>query len=136
MSAEGKTRGEIGKGLLIFVGVEEKDVKEDADYLADKTANLRIFSNENGKFDYSVSDVNGEILSVSQFTLCADTRKGRRPDFTKAAKPQRARELYEYFNERLKSKGLKIETGIFAAKMEIELTNDGPVTIWMESKQC
>lgn len=133
VTAGGKTAGEIGKGVLVLLGVEKTDEEKDAEYLAGKTANLRIFSNEEGKFFYSLTEIKGEVLSVSQFTLCADTRKGRRPDFTKAAKPEKAKALYELFNAKLAQEGLKVETGVFAAEMKVELVNDGPVTILLDS---
>ena len=111
------------------------DTKKDADYLSEKIANLRIFSNSKGKFDHSLLDIKGEALVISQFTLYGNTKKGRRPDFTKAAKPDIADKLYQYFNESLRKKGVPVKTGIFAAEMTVEIINDGPVTILIESRE-
>ena len=126
--------GEISKGLLLLVGIEENDEKEDAEWLAKKVLDLRIFSNEEGKMNRSVKDIYGEILCVSQFTLIADYKKGNRPSFIKAAKPEKAVPLFEYFKGLIKSSGLKTESGIFGADMKVNLLNDGPVTIVMDSK--
>ena len=126
--------GEISKGLLLLVGIEENDEKEDAEWLAKKVLDLRIFSDEEGKMNRSVKDINGEILCVSQFTLIADYKKGNRPSFIKAAKPEKAVPLFEYFKGLIKSSGLKTESGIFGADMKVSLLNDGPVTIVMDSK--
>lgn len=126
--------GEISKGFVIFLGVGENDSQQDCENLAEKIANIRIFSNEQGKFDKSILDINGQALVVSQFTLYADTRKGRRPDFTHAAKPEIAEKLYNYFVQCLKNKGIDTKTGMFAAEMKVELINDGPVTIWLDTK--
>lgn len=126
--------GQIGQGLMLLVGVTHEDEEKDADYLAEKIAGLRIFEDESGKMNHSVLDVQGAILSVSQFTLYADTRKGKRPNFMAAAKPDLAEPLYEYFNEQLRNKGLQVETGKFGATMDVSLTNDGPVTLILESK--
>ena len=126
--------GEISRGLLLLVGIEENDEKEDAEWLAKKVLDLRIFSDEEGKMNRSVKDINGEILCVSQFTLIADYKKGNRPSFIKAAKPEKAVPLFEYFKGLIKSSGLKTESGIFGADMKVSLLNDGPVTIVMDSK--
>ena len=126
--------GEISKGLLLLVGIEENDEKEDAEWLSKKILDLRIFSDEEGKMNRSVKDINGEILCVSQFTLIADYKKGNRPSFIKAAKPEKAVPLFEYFKGLIKSSGLKTESGIFGADMKVYLLNDGPVTIVMDSK--
>ncbi|GIP45024.1 D-aminoacyl-tRNA deacylase [Paenibacillus sp. J45TS6] len=126
--------GKIDQGLMLLVGVTHEDEEKDADYLAEKIAGLRIFEDESGKMNHSVLDVQGAILSVSQFTLYADTRKGKRPNFMAAAKPDVAEPLYEYFNEQLRKKGLRVETGKFGAMMDVSLTNDGPVTLILESK--
>lgn len=126
--------GQIDKGLMLLVGVTHEDEEKDADYLAEKIAGLRIFEDEAGKMNHSVLDVQGSILSVSQFTLYGDTRKGKRPNFMAAAKPDVAEPLYEYFNEQLRKKGLQVETGKFGAMMDVSLTNDGPVTLILESK--
>ncbi|MCX5791190.1 MAG: D-aminoacyl-tRNA deacylase [Elusimicrobia bacterium] len=129
----GREHRAIGPGLVLFLGVGEGDSEADADFLASKTANLRIFSNAAGKFDKSVLDIKGEALVISQFTLYADTAGGRRPDFTKAAKPAEANRLYEYFTASLAGTGVPVKTGVFGADMEVELLNDGPVTIWLDS---
>ena len=126
--------GQIDQGLMLLVGVTHEDEEKDAEYLAEKIAGLRIFEDESGKMNHSVLDVQGAILSVSQFTLYADTRKGKRPNFMAAAKPDLAEPLYEYFNEQLRKKGLHVETGKFGAMMDVSLTNDGPVTLILESK--
>ena len=126
--------GKISKGLLLLVGIEENDEKEDAEWLSKKILDLRIFSDEEGKMNRSVKDINGEILCVSQFTLIADYKKGNRPSFIKAAKPEKAVPLFEYFKGLIKSSGLKTESGIFGADMKVSLLNDGPVTIVMDSK--
>lgn len=126
--------GQIDKGLMLLVGVTHEDEEKDADYLAEKIAGMRIFEDEAGKMNHSVLDVQGSILSVSQFTLYGDTRKGKRPNFMAAAKPDVAEPLYEYFNEQLRKKGLQVETGKFGAMMDVSLTNDGPVTLILESK--
>ena len=126
--------GKIDQGLMLLVGVTHEDEEKDADYLAEKIAGLRIFEDESGKMNHSVLDVQGAILSVSQFTLYADTRKGKRPNFMAAAKPDVAEPLYEYFNEQLRKKGLRVETGKFGAMMDVSLTNNGPVTLILESK--
>ena len=127
--------GEIGRGLLVFLGVAQGDSEEDASYLANKIANLRIFADEASKFALSALDINGEVLIVSQFTLLADSRKGRRPSFSEAAPPDMARELYEFFVEQVCSIGLKVATGVFQDHMLVEIHNDGPVTILLESKK-
>jgi D-aminoacyl-tRNA deacylase len=126
---------EINQGLLVFIGVENEDLKEDAEYLIQKISNLRIFSDSEGKMNLSIQDIKGEFLVISQFTLHASTKKGNRPSFIKAARPDAAIPLYEYFCETLKkSSNLVVKTGKFAADMKISLTNDGPVTIVIDSK--
>jgi D-aminoacyl-tRNA deacylase len=127
--------GSIPHGLVLLVGVSTDDTSLDADYLADKVANLRIFEDSAGKMNLSVKDVGGSILSVSQFTLYGDVRKGRRPNFMQAAEPQLARRIYEHFNEKLAAQGLAVETGVFGAMMKVELVNDGPVTILLDSSR-
>jgi D-tyrosyl-tRNA(Tyr) deacylase len=126
--------GKIGPGLVVFLGVAQGDSKEDASYLANKVVNLRIFADESSKFSLSALDTRGDILIVSQFTLLGDTRKGRRPDFTAAAPLDLAKEIYELFVEQVRSTGLKVETGLFQEHMLVEIHNDGPVTISLESK--
>jgi len=135
VSAGGKTAGAIGAGLCVFLGVGEGDAEKDAEALAVKIAGLRIFSDAEGKFDRSLLDTGGEALVISQFTLYADARRGRRPDFTGAARPPEASRLYEYFCGRLKAAGVPVKTGVFAAHMRVELVNDGPVTIWLDTRK-
>ncbi len=124
----------IGPGLVVLVGVGPSDSAESARRLAEKTVHLRVFSNPEGKFDLSLLDVRGEALVVSQFTLFGDCRKGRRPDFTGAAAPELARGLYEEFAKALAAAGATVRTGEFGAKMQVELVNEGPVTLWLESE--
>ncbi|KOR86481.1 D-aminoacyl-tRNA deacylase [Peribacillus frigoritolerans] len=127
--------GQIDSGLVLLVGVTHGDTIDDAAYLAEKIVNLRIFEDENEKMNHSLLDVGGSILSVSQFTLYGDCRKGRRPNFMDAARPEEANELYEAFNEELRKKGVHTETGQFGAMMDVQLINDGPVTLILESKK-
>lgn len=134
VKVEGTIVGNISDGLLLLIGIDEEDEKNDADWLIQKVLNLRIFGDENGKLNLSVKDVEGEILCISQFTLIADYKKGNRPSFIKAAKPDVAIPLFEYFKEEIAKSGLKIESGIFGADMKVSLLNDGPVTIVMDSK--
>ncbi|MBP0612234.1 D-tyrosyl-tRNA(Tyr) deacylase [Chryseobacterium sp. cx-311] len=134
VKVEGKSAGEIGGGLLLLVGIEETDEEKDAEWLASKILNLRIFSDEDGKMNRSVLDVNGEILCISQFTLLADYRKGNRPSFIRAARPDKAVPLFEFFKSELSKSSVKVESGIFGADMKVSLLNDGPVTIVMDSK--
>lgn len=126
--------GNINKGLMLLIGIEDDDTTADADWLINKILNLRIFNDENGKMNCSVKDIFGEILCVSQFTLISDYKKGHRPSFIKAAKPEKAFPLFEYFKQEITKSGLKIESGIFGADMKVSLLNDGPVTIVMNSK--
>ena len=127
--------GEIGKGLLVLLGVGQEDGEGDADYLAEKVAGLRIFEDEAGKMNLSVGEIGGAVLAVSQFTLFGDVRRGKRPSFDAAARPERARELYEAFVEQVRALGLHCETGRFQEMMEVELVNRGPVTILLDSKK-
>ena len=131
----GETVGSIGVGLLILLGVTQTDRPEDAEYLADKVVQLRIFPDEAQRMNRSLLDAGGALLVVSQFTLYGDCRKGRRPSFDHAASPEQARALYEYFIQRLKSSNIAVETGVFQAEMEIHLVNDGPVTFILDSKR-
>ena len=129
VTVDGQVVGEIGPGLCVLLGVARGDEPADAERLAGKVARLRIFENEEGKFDRSVQDVGGGVLAVSQFTLIADTEKGNRPSFTEAAPPDDAKALYEAFCVALRGSGLQVETGVFGARMTVEIANDGPVTI-------
>lgn len=129
VTVEGKVCGKIGNGYLVLLGIGQGDTEEDCRRLADKIINLRIFSDENDKINLSLADVGGELLVVSQFTLYADCRKGNRPNFIQAAKPDEAERLYNYFVEYCTSKGKHVETGIFGADMKVELLNDGPFTV-------
>jgi D-tyrosyl-tRNA(Tyr) deacylase len=126
--------GKIGAGLMILLGVAVEDTEKEADTLAEKIINLRIFSDENGKMNLSLLDVGGEMLVVSQFTLLGDCRKGRRPSFIAAAGPEKANTLYEYFVDCMRQKGITVATGRFGAMMDVSLVNDGPVTLILESK--
>lgn len=130
----GDVVGKIDRGLMLLVGVTHEDTIEDAAYIAEKVANLRIFEDEQDKMNLSLLDVKGQILSVSQFTLYGDCRKGRRPNFMDAAKPEHAETIYEAFNEELRGKGIVVETGRFGAMMDVDFVNDGPVTLIVESK--
>lgn len=127
--------GQIGAGLLVLLGVAKQDTRTDADYLADKVTGLRIFADEAGKMNRSVAETGGSLLVVSQFTLYGDCRKGRRPGFDLAAPPDQARALYEYFVEACRKRNVRVETGIFQALMAVHLTNDGPVTIILDSER-
>ena len=130
VTVDGESVGKIGEGYMLLLGVMNGDTKEDAELLAKKTAMLRVFTDENDKMNKSVLDIGGEVLVVSQFTLCADVKKGNRPSFDKSAKPDEAKPLYEYFcAELLKNGGKKVETGVFGAHMQVSLVNNGPVTI-------
>ncbi len=129
---ENETVGEIKKGFLVLCGITHSDTKVQADYLANKLCNLRVFEDENQKMNLSLKDVSGELLIVSQFTLYGDCTSGNRPSFTEAAKPEQANELYEYFMEKCKAQNVKVEKGIFGADMKVSLLNDGPVTIMLE----
>lgn len=131
----GRVVGKIGKGLLVFLCAVKGDTDKDLDYLVKKVSQLRIFEDGQGKMNLSVLDSKGEALVVSQFTLAASTRKGNRPSFDEAESPDRAQAMYEAFIERLKSTGLSVQTGVFAAMMDVALVNDGPVTIWLDSRE-
>jgi D-tyrosyl-tRNA(Tyr) deacylase len=132
VTIDGELYSKIGAGMLVLLGVEKGDTKENAEKLADKLSKLRIYEDENEKMNLSILDVKGEMLIVSQFTLCGDCKKGTRPSFDKSAHPQIANELYEYFVEQIKSLGIPSQTGKFAAMMDVELVNDGPVTFMVE----
>lgn len=133
VTVAGEIAGEIGSGLLVLLGVGQADRENDADYLAEKVVGLRIFEDDGGKMNRSVADVGGGVLVVSQFTLYGDVRKGRRPSFDDAARPEKARTLYEYFVSRVRAAGLPCETGRFQEMMDVELVNAGPVTILLDS---
>lgn len=135
VTVEEEVTGSIDHGLMVLLGVTHDDTEADAGYLAEKIANLRIFEDADDKLNLSVKDVQGAILSISQFTLYGDCRKGRRPSFTEAARPEQANKLYEVFNERLQQEGVTVETGRFQTHMMVELVNDGPVTLLLDSKK-
>ncbi len=135
VSVGGEVVGRISRGMVVLVGIAAGDEESDADYLVEKIINLRIFSDDDNKFNLSLLQVKGELLVISQFTLLADARKGRRPSFTDAATPDVAKGYYEYFVKRLKESGLKVATGIFAAHMLVNILNDGPVTIMLDSRE-
>ena len=135
VAVDGAVVGAIGKGFLVLLGVMDDDTEADADILAAKVARLRVFTDENDKMNLCVTDVDGEILCVSQFTLCADVKKGNRPSFTPSAPPEEARRLYEYYMRRLKAEGVRnVACGVFGADMKVRLLNDGPVTILFDSE--
>lgn len=134
VSVDGETLGSIGRGIVILLGVQNGDTEREARWLADKCVRLRIFENEEGRFDASLLDIRGEILTVSQFTLYGDCRKGRRPSFTRAAKPEEAEPLYEMFVSALRAEGLNVETGRFAARMRVRIHNEGPVTLIVDTE--
>lgn len=132
VEVDNKIVGQINKGLMLLVGFTDSDTEKEIDYMVDKIINLRIFDDENGVMNKSLIDVNGSILSISQFTLYADTRKGRRPSYIKALNGDKAILLYDKFNNKLKEENIKVETGIFGADMKVSLINDGPITIMLE----
>lgn len=134
MTVEGQVTGAVGPGLMLLVGITHEDTEEDARFAAEKIANLRIFEDDGGKMNLSVVETGGAVLSVSQFTLYGDCRKGRRPNFMAAARPEQAEPLYERFNALLREQGLRVETGVFGAMMEVSLVNDGPVTLIVETR--
>lgn len=134
VSIDKRVVGKIGMGLVILLGVAGDDTEKDAQFLSDKCVNLRIFNDDQGKMNLSALEVGGEILSISQFTLYGDCRKGRRPSFIKAAQPEPGERLYNVFNDYLRESGLKVETGEFGAMMDVDIYNDGPVTIIIDSK--
>src|ERR1700683_210593 len=136
VTVDNQITGEIAHGLLVLLGGAQDDTEADADYLAEKIAGLRIFEDDAGKMNLSVVDAGGSVLAVSQFTLYGDVRRGKRPSFDAAARPERARELYEYFVNRIRAAGLRCETGRFQAMMDVSLVNSGPVTILLDSKKA
>lgn len=133
VTVAGEVVGQIDYGLMLLVGITHEDTEKEVEFVADKIANLRIFEDDEGKMNFSVIDKGGQILSVSQFTLYGDCRKGRRPNFMAAARPEHAEPLYKLFNDKLREKGLRVETGRFGAMMDVRLLNDGPVTLIVES---
>jgi D-tyrosyl-tRNA(Tyr) deacylase len=135
VAVEGNVVGEIGPGLLVLLGVRSSDSETDADYLAEKISGLRIFEDKDGKMNRSLADSGGAVLAVSQFTLYGDVRRGKRPSFDDAARPERARELYEYFVAQIRRRGLRCETGQFQAMMSVSLVNEGPVTVLLDSSK-
>jgi D-aminoacyl-tRNA deacylase len=135
VKVDGGTVGQIEKGLLVLLGVAQDDTEGDADYLADKIVGMRVFEDADEKMNLAVTEISGAILAVSQFTLYGDMRRGKRPSFDAAARPEQARKLYEYFVEKICAAGVRCETGKFQAMMEVELVNDGPVTILIDSRK-
>ena len=136
VTVSSETAGKIGPGLLVLLGVGHGDTEAAADYLAEKVARLRIFEDETGRMNSAVGEIGGAVLVVSQFTLYGDVRRGKRPSFDAAARPEQARRLYEYFVDKLRATGLRCETGRFQEMMEVELVNDGPVTILLDSEKA
>lgn len=135
VSVEGEIRGQIGAGFLVLIGVEDGDGEADFKYIADKVPNLRVFEDDQGKMNRSLSDVSGELLAVSQFTLLGDARGGRRPSFITAARPETADPMYERLVADWRARGIRVETGVFGAHMKVSLVNDGPVTILLDSRR-
>ena len=135
MTVSGREVGAIGQGLLVFIAVAQEDGAADAEYIVDKVANLRVFPDDEGRFDRSALDLSAELLLVSQFTLYADTRRGRRPSFTSAASPETARTMFDELLARFRATGLTVATGVFQEHMDVSLVNDGPVTIWIDSQE-
>ncbi len=135
VSVEGEIRGQIGAGFLVLIGVEDGDGEADFKYIADKVPNLRVFEDDQGKMNRSLSDVSGELLAVSQFTLLGDARGGRRPSFIAAARPETADPMYERLVAEWRARGIRVETGVFGAHMKVSLINDGPVTILLDSRR-
>lgn len=134
VSVDDKVIGSIPKGFVLLVGFSKEDTISDIEYCVQKIKKLRIFNDENNQMNLSIDDIEGQILSISQFTLYGDATKGNRPSFIEAMSYEEAKKMYEVFNQKLKEKGLKVETGEFGADMKVEITNDGPVTIWIESR--
>ena len=133
VTVDGEITGQIDHGYMLLVGITTTDTEKEVDYLVEKIAGLRLFEDEDGKMNHSIQEMNGSILSVSQFTLYADTKRGRRPSFIEAARPEQAKPLWELFNSKLQAKEIQVETGIFGAMMDVTFTNDGPVTIVLEA---
>ncbi len=135
VTVDEKVTGAINRGFVVLLGVGNEDTEEDAKYIADKVGNLRVFEDEDGKMNLSLKDVGGAVLAVSQFTLYGDCRKGRRPGFTEAARPEKAKALYDYFTETLRKMGIEVGEGIFQTEMLVKIYNDGPVTLLLDSKK-
>ena len=135
VKVDGKVTGKIDKGLNVLIGVEAKDTEKDATYIADKVTGLRIFTDSEDKMNLSVKDIGGSVLAISQFTLLGDVRKGKRPSFVGAMEPDEANRLYEYTCDRIRDNGITVETGVFQAHMDVEIQNDGPVTIILDSRK-
>ncbi|MCM3358469.1 MULTISPECIES: D-aminoacyl-tRNA deacylase [unclassified Psychrobacillus] len=133
VTVDGEITGQIDHGYMLLVGITTTDTEKEVDYLVEKIAGLRLFEDQDGKMNHSIQEMNGSILSVSQFTLYADTKRGRRPSFIEAARPEQAKPLWELFNSKLQAKEIQVETGIFGAMMDVTFTNDGPVTIVLEA---
>ncbi|MEK4521621.1 D-aminoacyl-tRNA deacylase [Psychrobacillus sp. FSL W7-1457] len=133
VTVDGEITGQIDRGYMLLVGITTTDTEKEVDYLVEKIAGLRLFEDEDGKMNHSIQEMNGSILSVSQFTLYADTKRGRRPSFIEAARPEQAKPLWELFNSKLQAKEIQVETGVFGAMMDVTFTNDGPVTIVLEA---
>ena len=132
---QGSVIGAIGQGFVVLLGIADDDIEKDADYLAEKVINLRVFSDDKGKFNLSALQIHCGLLVISQFTLLADTKRGRRPSFTSAAQPEKAEALYNYFIKKVRGTGLRVETGSFGAHMMVKILNDGPVTLMLDSKE-
>lgn len=132
----GRTVGEIDAGLVVLVGVAREDTAADAEYMADKVVNLRVFEDEQGKMNRSLLETGGAVLAVSQFTLYGDARRGRRPSYVEAAEPEKANSIYERFVKQVRAHGVRVETGVFQAMMDVELVNSGPVTILLDSRKA
>ena len=135
VTVDGKVTGKIDKGLNVLIGVETRDTEKDAAYIADKVTGLRIFTDSEDKMNLSVKDIGGSVLAISQFTLLGDVRKGKRPSFVEAMEPDEANRLYEYTCDRIRDNGITVETGVFQAHMDVEIQNDGPVTIILDSRK-
>ena len=135
VSVDGRVCGSVGKGLCVLLGVETDDGDKDLEYIIDKVAGLRIFDDENGVMNLSILNIGGEILSISQFTLLGDVRHGKRPSWIRAERPEKANQMYMRFNEGIRAKGIRVEEGVFQAEMLVEIHNDGPVTILLDSKR-
>ncbi len=135
VSVDNEIKGSVGQGFCVLLGIEAGDEDKDLEYMVEKVSGLRVFDDEDGVMNRSIMDCGGEILSISQFTLLGDARKGRRPSWIRAERPERANEMYQRFNEGLRSRGIRVEEGVFQAEMMVNIVNDGPVTILLDSKK-